>query len=159
QLAARAVALASRSSQRDRLLILTHIGAAHADRRAIAAAETLATNYGRDPEALVVAAQVTPDLSRAVAFLNRSIALDSAASRGPESFCHLCDALSELTVRYEWADSGGAVDRTMRRWHAMRPNDSAPWMTQADWLVGLGRRAEAEAALRRYEALGGTRGS
>ena len=158
-LAARAVALASRSSPRDRLLILTHVGAAHADRRAIPAAETLATNYARDPEALLVAAQVIEDLSRAVELLNRSIALDSTASRGSSTFCHLCDALSQLTVRYEWADSGDAVDRTMRRWYAMRPNDAAPWSTHADWLVGLGRRAEAEAAVRRYEALGGTRGS
>ena len=159
QLASRAVALASHSSPRDRLLILTHIGAAHADMRAIAAAETLSTNYGRDPEVLIAAAEVTRNQSRAVEFLNRAIALDSAANPTAGIACHLCDALSHLTGIYEWADSGDAVVRTLNRWHRLRPNDAVPWRTEADWLIGLGRRAEGEAAIRRYEALGGTRGS
>ena len=159
QLASRAVALASHSSPRDRLLILTHIGAAHADMRAIAAAETLSTNYGQDPEVLIAAAEVTRNQSRAVEFLNRAIALDSAANPTAGIACHLCDALSHLTGIYEWADSGDAVVRTLNRWHRLRPNDAVPWRTEADWLIGLGRRAEGEAAIRRYEALGGTRGS
>jgi DNA-binding SARP family transcriptional activator len=161
RLAARAVALASHSSQRDRLLILTHVFSAHGDTRAVAVADTLVTNYGRDPEALLVAATVAREPSRYVELLNRSIELDSAASRGSgvSTFCHLCDALSHLTGHYEWADSGEAVIRTLQRWHRLRPNDPAPWLTHADWLVGLGARAEAEAAMRRYEALGGTRGS
>src|SRR5262249_15603790 len=57
-LASRAVALAPRASPRDRLLILAHVGASRADRRAIAPAETLATKYGRDPQALLVATAV-----------------------------------------------------------------------------------------------------
>jgi TolB-like protein len=157
-LAARAVALASHSSPRDRLLILTQIGLVRADRRAIATAETLATKYGRDPEALLVAAGVIED-SRAVELLNRAVALDSAASRVSASLCHLCDALSRLTDRYAWADSGEAVRRTLQRWHTLRPNDPAPWLVEYDWLVGLGRRADADVAMRRYEALGGPRGS
>ena len=158
-LATRAVALASHSSPRDRLLILTHVGSARADRRAIATAETLATKYGRDPEALLVAAGVIEDRTRGRELLNRAIALDSAASRASATSCHLCDALSRLTGEYEWADSLEAVQRTLQRWHAFRPNDPTPWSTEADWLIGLGRRAEAEAAMRRYEALGGTRGN
>jgi DNA-binding SARP family transcriptional activator/TolB-like protein len=159
ELAARAVALASRSSPRDRLLILTHVGAAHADMRANAAAETLTTNYGRDPEALIAAAEGTVNQWRAVELLNRSIALDSVANPGPGGTCHLCDALSHLTGIYGWADSGDAVVRTFKRWHRLRPNDAVPWRTEADWLIGLGHRAEAEAAVRRYEELGGTRGN
>ena len=85
-LATRAVALASHSSPRDRLLILTHVGSARADRRAIATAETLATKYGRDPEALLVAAGVIEDPVRAVELLNRAVALDSAANRASASF-------------------------------------------------------------------------
>jgi hypothetical protein len=158
-LATRAVALSSHSSPRDRLLILTHVGSARADRRAIATAETLATKYGRDPEALLVAAGVVEDPARAVELLNRAVALDSAANRASASTCHLCDALSRLTGTYEWGDSIAAVRRTLQRWHALRPNDPTPWLTEADWLTGLGQRAEAEAAMRRYESLGGTRGS
>ena len=128
-LAARAVALASHSSPRDRLLILTHVGLARADRRAMATAETLATKYGRDPEALLVAAGVIGD-TRAVELLNRAVALDSAANRASGAMCHLCDALSRLIERYEWADSVEAVRRTLSRWHAFRPNDPGPGLVR-----------------------------
>jgi hypothetical protein len=123
--------------------------------RAVAAAETLAANYPRDPEALVRASDLVSDLPRAVQLLNRSIELDSAANPGAISVCRLCDALSLLTSRYEWADSVDAVARTLRRWHAMRPDDASPWVDEAGWLIGFGRRADADAAERRYEANGG----
>jgi DNA-binding SARP family transcriptional activator/TolB-like protein len=155
----RAVTLASRASPRDRLLILTHVGGARSDLRALAAAETLATNYPRDPEALVRAADVIPDLSRSLQLLNRSIDLDSAANPGSSPVCRLCDAFGLLTGRYEWADSLDAVQRTLRRWRAFRPDDAASWAVEADWLIAQGRRAEAEAAERRYEALGGKSGN
>lgn len=156
-LADRAVALAWRAPRRDRLLIMAHVGATRSDRRALAAAETLATQYARDPEALVRAAEVVVQVPRAVELLDRAIAIDSAASPRSMALCRLCDALSQLTTRYQWADSGEAVARTLRRWRALRPDDATPWALEADRLVGLGRRAEAEAALRRYDALGGTR--
>ena len=154
-----AVALASRASPRDRLLILTHVGGARSDLRALAAAETLATNYPRDPEALVRAADVLPDLSRSLQLLNRSIELDSAANPGSSPVCRLCDAFALLTGRYQWADSLDAVQRTLQRWRTFRPDDAAPWAVEADWLIAQGRRAEAEAAERRYEALGGKSGN
>jgi hypothetical protein len=69
--------------------------------------------------------------------------------------CRLCDALNSLAGRSEWADSGDAALRTLARWQALRPADPMPWAQRASWLTGLGRRAEAEAAARRSEALGG----
>jgi tetratricopeptide (TPR) repeat protein len=157
RLADRAVALASRASLRDRLLILAHVGFARADLRAVAAAESLATRYSRDPEALVIAAEVTTDLRRAVELLNRSIALDSAAGPGSSALCRMCDALSLLARRYGAADSSDGVERTVQRWIALRPTDANPWSLLYDWRIGFGRREEAETALRRYEALGGRR--
>ena len=157
-LADRAVALAERASTRDRLLILTHVGAERSDLRALAAAETLATGYPRDPEALVRASEVMTDLGRAIQLLDRAIALDSAASPHSIALCRVCEALSQLNTRYEWADSAAAVERTLQRWRTLRPNDATPWALLADWLIGFGRREEAEAAMRRYESLGGTRG-
>ena len=156
-LAARAVALASHAPPRERLLIVTHVGFERADPRAVAAAESLATSYPRDPEAIVRAAQVA-ELPRAIELLDRSIALDSAAGATSGVVCRLCDAFTLLTTRYEWADSSDAVLRTLRRWHALRPNDAAPWALEADWLTGLGRGEQADAAMRRYYALGGTVG-
>jgi DNA-binding SARP family transcriptional activator/TolB-like protein len=156
-LADRAVALAERASPRDRLLILTHVGAERSDLRALAAAETLATEYPRDPEALVRATEVMTDLGRAIQLLDRAIAIDSAASPRSLAFCRVCEALSQLNTRYEWADSAAAVERTLQRWRTLRPNDATPWALLADWLIGFGRREEAETARRRYESLGGTR--
>ena len=156
-LADRAVALASRAPPRERLLILAHVGAVRSDPRALAAAETLAANYPRDPEALVRAAEAVTDLPRAIQLLDRAVALDSAANPPPTAPCRLCDALNLMTSRYEWADSVGAVQRTLERWHRFRPNDAGPWLIEADWLIGFGRRAEAERAVRKFEALGGTR--
>src|SRR5439155_5223956 len=69
----RAIALAPRAPPRDRLLILAHVGATRSEPRALSAAETLAMKYPQDPEALVRAAQVIPDLARATALLNSAI--------------------------------------------------------------------------------------
>ena len=156
-LAQRAVALASRASARDRLLIVTHIGVRLFDPRALAAAESLATYHTHDPDALTVAAEAMPDLPRAVALLNRAIGLDSAVGVQAAAECRLCDALNMLTQRYEWADSAAAVERTLNRWIGLRPDDGLPWAMRADWLTGFGRRTEAAAALRRADMLGGGR--
>jgi DNA-binding SARP family transcriptional activator/TolB-like protein len=159
KLSDRALSLASRAPPHDRLLIMAHVGAAISDPRAGAAAETLAANYPRDPEALARAADLTADLSRAVALLNKSIALDSAAGISSAAQCRLCEAFGSLALRYEWADSDAAVRRTFERWRTLRPNDALPWGMIADWQTGFGRRAEADAAARRYEALGGSPGN
>jgi DNA-binding SARP family transcriptional activator len=157
-LAARAVALASRASPRDRLLILTHVGQARSDVKALAAAESLATKYPRDPEALIRAGEVVGDLGRAIDLLDRAIALDSVAGARLSGTCRLCEALNLLTVRYVWADSSEAAERTLDRWRALRPDDATPWHFMAETAVGLGRRREAEAAERRFQSMGGVRG-
>ncbi|MGQ0538371.1 MAG: hypothetical protein ACT4R6_05440, partial [Gemmatimonadaceae bacterium] len=156
-LADRAMELASRASERDRLLIMTHVGSTRYDLRAAAAAESLATRFPNDPEALLRAGAVVRSLPQAVALLDRAIALDSAAA-GPMSVCRLCDALSVLAARYQWADSLSAAKRTLDRWTALRPADPAPWISRADLLVAERRRAEAEAALARAVELGAPRG-
>ncbi|MBC7790775.1 MAG: hypothetical protein H7Z74_12575 [Anaerolineae bacterium] len=158
-LADRALALASRASERDRLLITTHIGAGRSDIRTVtAAAETLATKFPNDPEALMRAAGVTGDIARASALLNRSIALDSAAGTHPNAVCRMCDAFGNLAYIYDWADSVAAVEETMRRWIRLRPADHAPSAFLAEYLVGIGRRGDAEIARRRADSLGAPKG-
>ncbi|MDQ6886131.1 MAG: hypothetical protein M3068_02440 [Gemmatimonadota bacterium] len=153
-MADRVVALASHASDRDRLLILTHVGKYRSDLRALPAAESLAALFPNDPEAQMRAAEVIYQLPRAAVMLNRSIALDSAAAAGATAVCRLCEAFSLLTRRYDEADSVAAVEQTLRRWGRLRPADPNPWVMLADYFVGLGRRAEAEAALRRADSLG-----
>jgi tetratricopeptide (TPR) repeat protein len=68
----------------------------------------------------------------------------------------MCDALSALAQRYDWADSSAAVERTLARWSRLRPADPTPWRMQAEYLIGIGRRNDAEDALRRAASLGAT---
>jgi tetratricopeptide (TPR) repeat protein len=150
-----AIELAARAGPRDRLLILTHLGAASSDPRALAAAETLATNYPNDPEALVRAGEVARDVSQATRLLNQSIAIDSAAGVVPKSICRMCFALSSLAGRYAWEDSLGAAITTMRRWIRLRPGDGIAWCGLADYMTADGNRAAADSATRRCDAAGG----
>jgi DNA-binding SARP family transcriptional activator/tetratricopeptide (TPR) repeat protein len=154
-LAQRALALASKASEHDRLLIVTNIGARLFDPRAHTTAETLAARYQHDPDALVVSAGATQDLTRAIELFNRSIALDSAAGVRPGAICRLCAALDGLQERYFWADSMEAVLRTLDRWSALRPADNTPWVDRAVFFIVFGRRAEAEAALHHAQTMGG----
>lgn len=152
-LADRAVALASRAADRDRMLILTHVGLSRGDLRAMAAAESLATVFANDPEALIRAAEATADLSRATELLERAIAMDSATASRELAVCRTCEALGVLARRYAAVDSTDAVERTYRRWARLRPWDHAPWAELGDYLVGLGRRADAKLALARADSL------
>ena len=115
--------------------------------------------YRGDPEALIRSAAVDQDLSRAVQLLNQSIALDSAAGTRPSGICRLCEALNYLVGRYDWADSATAVERTLQRWTALRPEDYVPWSLLAEFKIGFGRRAEADEALRRARTLGAAPGN
>jgi DNA-binding SARP family transcriptional activator/TolB-like protein len=153
-LAKLSLSLSSRASERDGLLIRTHVGFGYYDLQARPAAETLATRYPRDPEALIRAAEVIQDLSRATTLLGRSISLDSSSGTRAAPICRLCEALSILVFRYQWADSSAAAERTLLRWSAFRPTDPTPWVELGDLYMSLGRRADAVAAERRAEALG-----
>ena len=153
----RALSLASRAADRDRLLILTHVRAGHWEPSAVPVAESLMTLYPNDPEALVRASDAFADDARGIVLLNRAIALDSAAGAEASAHCRLCDALASLAGRYNWADSVVATEQTIRRWMRFRPKDSAPWAGLADYLVGIGRTAEAEAAMQRAYELGTSR--
>lgn len=153
-LADRAVALASRASDRDRLLILTHVGLSRGDLRAVAAAESLAAGFGNDPEALIRAADATADLGRATELLERAIAMDSASASRQLAVCRTCEALGLLARRYATVDSTAAVERTYRRWIRLRSSDHTPWEELGEYLVGLGRHADARVALLRADSLG-----
>ena len=156
--AERALKLADRASERDRLLIRAHIRSAYNDLGAIGAAESLATRFPADPEVLARAAAIVPDLARAAALANRSIALDSAAGATTGTLCRVCNALAMMATRYEWADSLSMAEKTVRRWISFRPHDFQPWGTLADYLISLDRLAEADSAWSRAIELGQPRG-
>lgn len=153
--------LAPRATRRDRLLMMTDILHARNDPASIAVAETLATDFSDDPEALFRSAEAERDLPRAVPLLERSIRLDSIAGGASQlagAMCRLCEALNLLADHYRWNDSIDAAERSLRRWTKLRPNDKAPWQLLAALYVAMGRQSDANAATIRLEALGGSRG-
>lgn len=156
----RALRLAPRATRRDRLVMMADLLHYRNDPAAIAVAETLATDFSDDPEALVRSAAVERDLSRAVRLLERSIVLDSIAGTSQQigAMCRLCEALRLLQERYQWVDSIDAAERALRRWTRLRPADNVPWGLLAELYLATGRAREGTAATVRYESLGGSRG-
>lgn len=155
--AERALRLASRAADRDRLLILTHVLAARSDPAALSVADSLVMRFPNDPEALVKAAAAVVDAARTIALLNAAIALDSAAGAEASAYCRLCEAFEQLALQYSWLDSATAIERTVRRWMRFRPADPDPWTFLSDHLISVGRRAEADTAMQRAIALGAPR--
>jgi hypothetical protein len=135
--------------------MITSVGGEYAEIRARAAAESLVALYPRDSEGLVRAAAVEGDVAKSVELLNRSIAIDSAAGPTDSPLCRICSALNALAGRYQWVDSTAAVERTVARWHRLRPKDPHAFAILADLYAGLGRRADVAAAQRQFEELGG----
>jgi DNA-binding SARP family transcriptional activator len=152
----RAIRLAARASERERLLVsvdlLTQRLGAPA---AIAMAETLATRYPNDARALAAAAgtrQFAGDWAGAADALRRAVALDSAALDvdGP---CYLCRDLSALADVYFWADSLPAAMRVAAQFAALRPDWPQPWGLTYWTAAKAGDSAVARAALRRFTAM------
>ncbi|MGH7560886.1 MAG: BTAD domain-containing putative transcriptional regulator [Gemmatimonadales bacterium] len=148
---------ASRSPARVRHLIAARYAWVTQEIRAVAVADTLAVLLPDDPEAqrLIGTIRATAgDFGPAVAAYNRAIALDSAALASPRKPCRLCNALAELTGVYQWWDSTGAAERTLRRWVRLRPDDPNGWADLAPFLERLGRWEEAGQVWPRAVALG-----
>jgi len=150
----RLLGLASHASERDRLLILTHIRSGTSDPAAVPFADSLITRYPNDPEGLVRGAEAFSDPARAIPLLNRAIALDSAAGAEQSAYCRLCEAFYQLVIRYYSADSLEVAEQAARRWMLFRPNDNQPWGLMTEVRLAGGHRAQAETAYTRAMALG-----
>ena len=145
-----ALRLAASASTHDRLLIRTHIGSIDSDPASVPAADSLATLFPRDPDALIRAAEVMRSSAmpseRPVALLNRAIAIDSAAGGGRGGPCRLCEGFQVLSDVYLWADSLAERARTTERWRRMVPDDARAILVSAAELRDLGRDADADRA-------------
>jgi DNA-binding SARP family transcriptional activator/tetratricopeptide (TPR) repeat protein len=130
--------LASRAPERDRLLILTRVALVKRDSAGLAYADSLATRYPKDPEALGAAADVywSVDLNdpRPYAWTNAAIALDSAAGL-QQGYCRLCVHLGALALRYAWSDSLVRLERTVDRWIRLAPGEPSAWFARLDLTI------------------------
>ena len=147
----RALRLAERGTERERLLIrFHHWRGGYAQWAALA--ESLATRDPSEVEGQLALANVRASAGNfleAVAPLQRIIALDSASLTAGIPTCRACDALASLTSYYMMADSFPAAERTARDWARLQPRSAAPWLNLHALLSRDGRRDEAIGALRR----------
>jgi tetratricopeptide (TPR) repeat protein len=154
----RALFLAQRAPERERLLITASILGQNNDPRLRQAAESLNTRFPDDPRALMILAGArggAADWAGAVAALERAITLDSMAEVDETSICRVCDHFYRLAEIYDSWDSLAAVQRTARRFQAIRPKHGASHVWLAVAGARLGDTSSAYASYRR-SAAGGT---
>jgi len=152
----RAVRLAPRAPDRERLLILGRTRALLEDPGALAPAESLAIRFPSDPDGqelygLMQAAR--GEWARAASAHLRAMALDSAASIKTGAVCRACARLHHLFPVYAAWDSMPAAERVVRRWTRLRPDAPEPWSILAEIRWRQERWDEADAALQRADSL------
>ena len=147
----RAVALAARASDRERLIIEGGWAETNNSPALRAIAETLAVRYPAEVEGHYYLGRALVnggEFLAAIAPLRRVEMMDSLSLKGRDARCAACDALLQQSVSYMLADSMVAAERVVRRWIASRPT---VWLAHAQLgriLSGLGRADEALAEFR-----------
>jgi DNA-binding SARP family transcriptional activator len=151
----RALRLARRAPDRERLMITAEIQSRNLEPSAMAIAESLAARYPEDPRAFATLASTRifwGDWAGAVAAIERAIAGDSAAESVSGASCRLCDDFVALADIYFWWDSLPAVERVVERYLRVRPGSHEPWMLRATAAARRGDRPAAHESLRRMAA-------
>ena len=153
-----ALRLASRAPDRERLMITADLLTEDQEPRAIAVAESLTARYPHDPRAFGVLGHVywmSGDWTRAIAAVERAIALDAEGERDGGPLCMLCEDFNFLAQVYFWSDSLPAVVRVAQRFRVLRPKASAPFFLLGIVGTRLGDSAAAHANFERLASLGG----
>jgi DNA-binding SARP family transcriptional activator/tetratricopeptide (TPR) repeat protein len=150
---ARALRLARRAPERERLTITADLHAEDMDPRATAIAESLAAKYPTDPrghEFLWKALWTQGEWARSVTAIEKAIALDSAAEPAGRQGCRLCSDYSHLAETYFWWDSLAAAERTANRGLRLRPSWHGGWDILIRSAAALGDTARTAAYLRKF---------
>jgi tetratricopeptide (TPR) repeat protein len=148
----KAVQLADRASDRERLIIRAAWGWGQSDPGTLAIADTLAARYPQEPEAHLWAARALQEAANYPAALRRLrqvVALDSSAHRESTPICTVCDARGDLVIVLMNMDSLGAAERESHTWTRLEPRSAAAWRRLAETLGFLGKFDEAREAQRR----------
>ncbi|MGH7647938.1 MAG: hypothetical protein ACREND_07450, partial [Gemmatimonadaceae bacterium] len=152
----RAMRLAQRASERERLIIATAWSSATNDPNRMAIAESLATRYPLEPEgqlALGTALAESGDFLGAVPHLQHVIDIDRDTVITAQPLCAACVAFEQLISAYTLADSIGAAERVSREWVRRQPQSSASWSSLVGVLGREGREREADSAERQVGTL------
>lgn len=132
---ARALRLAERASDRERLIIRAGWANATSSPVLMALADTLSTRYPREAagpfylgSALIAAGRPL----QAVPHFRRAAELDPRGTLGSGAGCLGCDARRQLVSAYEFADSFPAAAREARRWTEESPRSSGAWLARME---------------------------
>ena len=152
----RAVRLARRAPEHERLRITAAMLSLNMEPAAVAVAESLLARFPDDPQAATILAEAywfRGDWGDAVRTIERAIALDSASEPVERQNCRLCQDFARLADTYFWWDSLDAVERTAQRYLRARPKTHGPWELLSRLAAARGDSAGAQQNYRRfYEA-------
>jgi tetratricopeptide (TPR) repeat protein len=149
----RALRLAARVPERQRLRITAHTSLELNDPLASVYAESLVTKYPNDPRAIEILsrAQATRgDWAGAAVAIERAIAIDSASEPVERQDCRLCSDLIHLAGLYHAQDSLPAADRTARRLLRLRPKTHGAWNILLRTAAARGDSAAFHSHFRRF---------
>jgi tetratricopeptide (TPR) repeat protein len=147
----RAKRLASRATDRERLIILAGWARAVSSPAIRQFADTLATRYPNEIQGHLssgIARAYDGEFLAALEPLERVITMDSAGLRGSGSTCAACDAFQWRVSAYGLADSLPAAEREARRWLRLQPHSIRAANSLVEVLENEGRAAEAESTFR-----------
>jgi DNA-binding SARP family transcriptional activator/TolB-like protein len=147
----RAKRLASRATDRERLIILAGWARGVSSPAMRAFAETLATRYPSEIQGHLssgIARVYDGEFLAALEPLERVIVMDSAGLRGAGSACGACDAFRWRVSAYILADSLSAAEREARRWLRLQPRSAPAANALVEVLDDAGRAAEADSTFR-----------
>jgi tetratricopeptide (TPR) repeat protein len=150
---ARALRLAVRAPERERLRITADLLALNMEPAAVAVAESLTTKFPDDPRAFEVLAGslwFRGDWREAARAIEQAIAMDSASEPVERQTCRLCQDYIRLADIYFWWDSLDAVERTAARFLRARPKAHDPWQLRSRIAAARGDSAGAQRNYRRY---------
>lgn len=156
--ASRAVRLADRAPDRERLVIRGEWALGNYGPELAALADTLVVRYPHEVEGYLYAANarmIAGEFLGAIPYFRTVVAMDSLGLRG-DAACAACDALGDIVIAYQAADSFPAAEREARLWTRRQPRVAAAWHALAGTLLFEGRPDEAHAAELSASTLGGS---
>jgi DNA-binding SARP family transcriptional activator/tetratricopeptide (TPR) repeat protein len=149
----RALRLAARAPDHQRLLISADIFHRLNDPASAIVAESLVVRYPSDPRTYLLASRVqlwSGDYAAAVRSVERAIVLDSAGDVIQRQDCRICDDFLHLAAIYQWWDSTDAAERTVQRWLRFRPAHHVPWDIRLRIAASRGDTAGFRTGFRRF---------
>lgn len=152
----RAVDLARRASDRERLLVNAAWAFVNTSPSLRAIAETLMVRYPAELEGYLMAGQaaiLAGDYEAAHGPLETVIARDSLGLRGSTPRCLACEAMPALYSSYIQEDSIAEAVAVGRRWTRLQPESGTAWRMLAMLLAQSGAFAAADSALARADSL------